>query len=94
MIYINAEDNVSFINNDDFIDNSINNIDEKIESLKDEIKETRESPPYQYKFLLESEEDVDGTHEQYTREISDYQEYKTKLEQDLAAFNIFEGSDA
>ena len=72
----------------------INNIDEKIESLKDEIKETRESLPYQYKFLLESEEDVDGTHEQYTREISDYQEYKAKLEQDLATFNIFEGSDA
>ncbi len=69
-------------------------IQEKIASVEKEIEEIKGNNPYQYKFILDDPEEVKSYHKELAQEITDYQEYKTKLEGDLASFEIIKGGQA
>lgn len=75
-------------------DINIENIKEKIELLKDEIKDIKENEPYTYKFILEDDTEIKEYHENLKKEIKDYEEYKNSLERELSHFKIVEGCEA
>lgn len=72
----------------------IDDIDNKIKILTEEITEIKNNQPYSYKFLLDNEAEVEAYHEELSKEIKDYEEYKEKLTNDLAQFNIEKRFDA
>lgn len=75
-------------------DFEIENIDGKIESVKSEIDEIKQSEPYVYKFLLNDDLEIKEFHKKLEQETKDYQEYKDSLEKELSKFIIKEGRDA
>lgn len=72
----------------------IEDIEGKIEALKAEIEEIKSNDPYQYKFILDDETEIQSFHEELEKEIKDYQEYVDRLKQELGRFDIVERHDA
>ena len=72
----------------------IENIEDKIESLKAEIEDIKANEPYRYKYILDDEAEIKAIHEELEKEIKDYQEYVASLQQELGRFNIVERHDA
>lgn len=66
----------------------IDNIFSRIEKLKDEIETIRSTIPYQYRYLLESDESVHEYEEELKQEIDEYQNYLRELEEIFKRFDI------
>lgn len=66
----------------------IENIEGKIELIKDEIADIKNNNPYQYKFLLDDKDEINEYHESLRKDINDYKEYKSNLEKELDKFDI------
>ena len=62
----------------------IPDIEEKIISLKAQIKKICETDPYQYKYLLEDPEAVEAKKESLAEELKSYEDYDRQLEDMLA----------
>lgn len=69
----------------------IENIEIKIDAIKEEIKEIKKNEPYKYKFILHDEIETIEHHKAIEKEINDYNEYKANLEQELSKFKVIEG---
>ena len=65
------------------IEIEIPNIEEKIAQLEEEIKNIRETDPYQYKFLLDDSEAVGEKKNSLDEEKKSYEEYSNQLEEIL-----------
>lgn len=72
----------------------IENIEGKIEVIKDEINNIKENEPYTYRFILDDDVETKELHENLHKEIKDYEGYKNNLKKELSRFNIVEGCDA
>lgn len=72
----------------------IENIEGKIEVIKDEINDIKKNEPYTYKFILDDDVEIKELHDNLRKEIKDYEGYKNNLEKELSRFNIVEGCDA
>lgn len=75
-------------------DISIDNINEKIETLKEEISQIKDNTPYTYKFILADVSLIKDKHDDLKKEIGDFIEYKDNLEKELSSFNILIVGDA
>ena len=74
----------------DASNHSIENLEERLEKLNEEIERIVNTNPYQYKFLLNDENEVKEQKDNYLREIKEYQKYKNDLEELLKQFEIKE----
>ena len=74
------------INCDDKI--NIENLDEKIEIVKNEINNILNSDPYLYGLILEDDETIQEKEEELTEEIQDYQNYYYELQNELQYLGI------
>ena len=72
----------------------IENIEAKIEVLKDEIQVIKENEPYTYRFILDDDNEIKETHEEIGKEINDYREYRESLLRELSRFDVVEGNNA
>ena len=72
----------------------LENVEGKIEAINSEIAAIKDNEPYIYKFILDDDLEIKGLHEKLSKEIKDYTEYKTKLENDLNSFDIKIEADA
>ena len=72
----------------------IENIEGKIEVLKDKINDIKDNEPYTYKFILDDDVEIKELHESLHKDIKNYEEYRNNLEKELSRFNIAEGCDA
>mgnify|MGYP002626470913 CR=1 FL=1 len=73
----------------------IKDIDSKIEVIQDEIENIKENEPYTYKFLLDSDIEINEFHQKLELEIKDYQKYISSLKKELNKFDIvLEGCEA
>ncbi len=66
----------------------IEDIEERISKLEDEIQNILDTEPYQFKYLLESKEEIEDRKDELKDEIKQYQDYKRQLEQIYAQFDI------
>ena len=85
-LLVEAYDQIIILVNDNDI--YIEDIENKIETLKEEINEIKNNTPYTYKFILNDVLQVEELHNDLDREIKDYQEYKSSLENELSKFDI------
>lgn len=69
-------------------DIQIEDIEERIHKLETEIKEIMNTNPYQYRNILESEEDIEEHKQELSDEINHYQAYKSQLQQIFEQFDI------
>ncbi len=66
----------------------VENIEERLKKLNHEIESILNTNPYQYKFILEDEQEVEELKESYLQEIKEYQKYKCDLETLFQQFEI------
>lgn len=59
----------------------IQDIDTKIEKLKEQIQKIKETNPYQYRFLLQDQEAVQNKKRELQKELEEYRVYEQKLDQ-------------
>lgn len=64
------------------------NIECRIEKLNEEIKKIMNTNPYQYKYILNDQDEVKDCKDEYHREIQEYQRYKKDLEEIFKQFKI------
>jgi len=66
----------------------IEDLEDKIENLKEEIEAITSKEPYLYKYLLDNEEEISKRKESLQKDIEGFKEYKIELEEKLAEFEI------
>lgn len=59
----------------------IQDIDTKIEKLKEQIQKIKETNPYQYRFLLQDQEAVQNKKRELQKELEEYRVYEQELDQ-------------
>lgn len=59
----------------------IQDIDTKIEKLKEQIQKIKETNPYQYRFLLQDQEAVQNKKRELQKELEEYRIYEQELDQ-------------
>ena len=59
----------------------IQDIDTKIEKLKEQIQKIKETNPYQYRFLLQDQEAVQKKKRELQKELEEYRVYEQELDQ-------------
>lgn len=59
----------------------IQDIDTKIEKLKEQIQKIKETNPYQYRFLLQDQEVVQNKKRELQKELEEYRVYEQELDQ-------------
>lgn len=59
----------------------IQDIDTKIEKLKEQIQKIKETNPYQYRFLLQDQEAVQNKKWELQKELEEYRVYEQELDQ-------------
>lgn len=59
----------------------IQDIDTKIEKLKEQIQKIKETNPYQYRFLLQDQEAVQNKKRKLQKELEEYRVYEQELDQ-------------
>ena len=59
----------------------IQDIDTKIEKLKEQIQKIKETNPYQYRFLLQEQEAVQNKKRELQKELEEYRVYEQELDQ-------------
>ena len=59
----------------------IQDIDTKIEKLKEQIQKIKETNPYQYRFLLQDQEAVQNKKRELQKELEEYRAYEQELDQ-------------
>ena len=75
------------INNED-ITIEIPNIEEKINKVKEDITKILSTNPYQYKFILEDDEEIEAYKKELEDEYKNYDEYSKELDEVLINFEI------
>lgn len=59
----------------------IQDIDTKIEKLKEQIQKIKETNPYKYRFLLQDQEAVQNKKRELQKELEEYRVYEQELDQ-------------
>lgn len=59
----------------------IQDIDTKIEKLKEQIQKIKETNPYQYRFLLQDQEAVQNKKRELQKGLEEYRVYEQELDQ-------------
>ena len=59
----------------------IQDIDTKIEKLKEQIQKIKETNPYLYRFLLQDQEAVQNKKRELQKELEEYRVYEQELDQ-------------
>ena len=59
----------------------IQDIDTKIEKLKEQIQKIKETNPYQYRFLLQDQEAVQNKKRELQKQLEEYRVYEQELDQ-------------
>ena len=59
----------------------LQDIDTKIEKLKEQIQKIKETNPYQYRFLLQDQEAVQNKKRELQKELEEYRVYEQELDQ-------------
>ena len=59
----------------------IQDIDTKIEKLKEQIQKIKETNPYQYRFLLQDQEAVQNKKRELQKDLEEYRVYEQELDQ-------------
>ena len=67
---------------------AIDNLEEKIESVKRDIDNRLNTDPYLYSLILEDEEMIKEKKAQLDEEIIEYEEYSNELKRDLYNLGI------
>ena len=75
------------INNED-ITIEIPNIEEKINKVKEDITKILSTNPYQYKFILEDDEEIEAYKKELEDEYKNYEDYSKELDEVLSGFEI------
>ena len=75
------------INNED-ITIEIPNIEEKINKVKEDITKILSTNPYQYKFILEDDEEIEAYKKELEDEYKNYEDYSKELDEVLMNFEI------
>lgn len=68
----------------------IENIEEKIEAIKEEINNLKESKEYKYKYILEDLEEIEEKHMLLDEEYEEYKKYLEYLVSLISTFDISE----
>lgn len=73
---------------------NIPNLQERMDQLKQQIQQIMDTVPYQYKYILESKEEVDSHKKELEEEIHEYKLYKQSLIQIYKSFDILNKGEA
>lgn len=74
-------------------DIEIPNVEEKIFDLNRDIQKIIHTNPYQYKYILNNEDNIDKKREELSKELNDYIRYNKELTKEIEKFKIFETDD-
>lgn len=71
-------------------DMDIPNVEEKIFNLNRKIEKILRTDPYQYKYILADEKNINKKKEELYKELNDYHRYSDELDKQIAEFEISE----